>query len=377
MAGANQGGSILTIITKRLSKRGTVEVDARTNSVIVTDLPENIQTIQQMINTLDRPEPQVEIEARIVVASHNFLRDLGVQLAGAAQNINRGATALLETTPAVMQGTSIGGPGSSGSGSGSGGGSGSAGGQSQNQLAPALPFNLASNDLRGPANTVLGLTTGLFGTNIISAALAASETKGQIRTIATPRITAQDNQRAEIVNGVQIPVQTISNNTITTTFITAALRLEITPQIIEENGEVLMRIVAENNTVNTALANSFNGGTPGINTQSADSIVRVKDGGTAVMGGINIDNETNTQNRTPGVSRVPLLGELFKRRTVSRQADEILFFVTPRIVRAEGEVSPNAGAERSSASPAPSPEKTNASPATPATGAVASSGGAK
>jgi len=374
--GGQQGGTLLNIINTRLSPRGRVEVDARTNSVIVTDLPDNILTIQQMVNTLDRPEPQVEIEARIVVASHNFLRDLGVQLAGAAQNLGRGATAFLQTTPATLNGSSISGPGGGGSSGGSGGSGGSSGGSSSTQMSPLLPFQLATNDLRGPANTVLGLTTGLFGTNIISAALAASETKGQIRTIATPRITAQDNQRAEIVNGVQIPVQTVSNNTVTTTFITAALRLEITPQIVEENGEVLMRIVAENNTVNTALANSFNGGTPGINTQSADSIVRVKDGGTAVMGGINIDSESNSQNRTPGVSRVPLLGELFKRRTTSRNADEILFFVTPRIVRSEGDLSPNAGAERSSASPAPSVEnKTVAAPAVAAT--VATSGGAK
>jgi len=379
-APSGQSGTLLSIVSARLSRRGRVEVDARTNSLIITDVAENIQIIQQMVDTLDRPEPQVEIEARIVVASHNFLRDLGVQLASAAQNLNRGATAILETAPTLLAGRTIGGPGTTATGgSGTGTGSGTGGGQSnQNQIGPALPFGLATNDLRGPANTVLGLTTGIFGTNIISAALAASETKGQIRTIATPRITAQDNARAEIVNGVQIPVQTISNNTVSTTFITAALRLEITPQIIEDNGEVLMRIVAENNTVNTALANSFNGGTPGINTQSADSIVRVRDGGTAVMGGINIDSESNSQNRTPGVSRVPLLGELFKRRTVSRQADEILFFVTPRIVRSEGEAAPNAGAERSSASPVPSPEnKTIASPTAPASSAVASSGSGK
>src|SRR4029450_6328811 len=104
-------------------------------------------------------------------------------------------------------------------------------------------------------------------------------TKGQIRTIASPRVTTTDQQPAEIVNGVQIPVQTVSNNTITTTFVTAALRLQITPQIIEENGEVVMRVIAENNTVNTALASSFNNGTPGINTQSAESTVRVPDGG--------------------------------------------------------------------------------------------------
>src|SRR5262249_21988157 len=154
--------------------------------------------------------------------------------------------------------------------------------------------------------------------------------------------TTTDNKTAEIVNGVQIPVQTVSNNTITTTFVTAALRLEITPQIIEENGQVLMHVVAENNTVNFSLANQFNNGTPGINTQSAESTVLVGDGGTTVMGGINIDSEGHTINRTPGVSHIPVLGELFKRRTVRRNTDEVLFFITPRIVRGDGLVGPRA-----------------------------------
>ena len=142
--------------------------------------------------------------------------------------------------------------------------------------------------------------------------------------------------RSEIINGVQIPVQTISNNTITTTFVTAALRLEITPQIIEETGEVQMHVVAENNSVNTAIAQQLNSGIPGIDTQSAESIVRVTDGGTTVMGGITIDRESQFQTRTPGLARIPLLGNLFKRRETERNADEILFFITPRLVRPEG-----------------------------------------
>jgi type IV pilus assembly protein PilQ len=137
-------------------------------------------------------------------------------------------------------------------------------------------------------------------------------------------------------------VQTVSNNTVTTTFVTAALRLEITPQIIEEKGEVLMHVVAENNTVNFSLAGQFNNGTPGIDTQSAESTVLVQDGGTTVMGGINIDTEGNTVNRTPGVSRLPVLGELFKRRSTRRDASEILFFITPRIVRNDGMMGPRA-----------------------------------
>ena len=212
---------------------------------------------------------------------------------------------------------------------------------------------------------MLSLTTGAIGTGILSMALSASETKGQIRTIASPRVTTTDNKTAEIVNGVQIPVQTVSNNTITTTFVTAALRLEITPQIIEENGQVLMHVVAENNTVNFALAGQFNNGTPGINTQSAETTVLVADGGTTVMGGINIDTEGHSINRTPGVARIPLLGELFKKRQTRRDTDEILFFLTPRIVRNDGSVGPRAP-QRSSVEGTPNPTAPQRAAAIPA-----------
>jgi type IV pilus assembly protein PilQ len=325
--GGQSTGNLLSIAKARLSKRGNIEVDGRTNTLIIIDLPENVRAVESIIAQLDKPEPQVEIEARIVIATRNFLRDVGNELAAAARDINRGKGGLLATSPVT-----VGDNGGVASGGNTTGGTG---------LGPNLIGPVANGALRGTANTVLSLTTGLIGTSIISSALSLSETKGQIRTIASPRITAQDQQTAEIVNGIQIPVQTVSNNTVTTTFVTAALRLEITPQIIEETGEVLMRVVAENNTVNTALANAGNGGTPGINTQAAQSIVRVQDGGTTVMGGINIDSEGHSMSRTPGVSSIPLFGELFKRRTTRRDYDEILFFITPRIVRNDGQIGPN------------------------------------
>jgi type IV pilus assembly protein PilQ len=349
--GAAGGGSLLSIANSRLSARGRIEMDSRTNTLVVTDLPEFVKAVTDIIAQLDRPEPQVEIEARIVIASRNFLRDIGTELAAAAVDPKRGRIGLFETSPVQLQPGGLAPGGKDASSGGSGSGSGDSGGSSSNKsLGPNLVGPFADPTLRASVpSSVLSLTTGLIGTSIISAALSASETKGQIRTIASPRITAQDNQTAEIVNGVQIPVQTVSNNTITTTFVTAALRLEITPQIIEETGEVLMHVVAENNTVNFGLANQFNNGTPGINTQSAQSIVRLSDGGTTVMGGINIDTEGHTTTRTPGISRIPLFGELFKRRTTRRDFDEILFFITPRIVRQDGSVGPrNTAPQRSS-----------------------------
>jgi type IV pilus assembly protein PilQ len=349
--GASGQGSLMSIVTSRLSSRGRTEIDARTNSLIITDLPEYCQVIEEMVAKLDKPEAQVEIEARIIVANRNFLRDLGVEMASGVIG-SSGQAGVFSTSPATFNGRGLtpgggtgGGSGSgSGSGSGTGSGSGSGGGTSGSpSLGPNLIGPLADTSLRASAvNSVLALTTGALGTGILSMAVSASESKGQVRTIASPRVTTTDNKTAEIVNGVQIPVQTVSNNTITTTFVTAALRLEITPQIIEENGQVLMHVVAENNTVNFSLANQFNNGTPGINTQSAESTVLVGDGGTTVMGGINIDSEGHTINRTPGVSHIPVLGELFKRRTVRRNTDEVLFFITPRIVHGDGLVGPRA-----------------------------------
>ena len=286
-AGSTSGGSGLDgIIKTRLSARGQIQADPRTNKLIITDLPENIVAIKEIVKMLDVPESQVEIEARIVIANRNFARDLGVQLSGVALNPSRGGAASIDTS------------------------------------------------LAGAATTVLNLTTGIFGTAQISAILTADEKKGNVKTISTPRITAQNNQTANIVNGVQIPVQTESNNTLSISFVTAALRLEITPQITN-NGDVVLKVVTENNSVNLAIATKS---APGINTQRAETTVTVPDGGTTIIGGINIDTESNTQTRTPGISRIPGLGELFKRRQVSHQTDEILFFITPRVYRPFGTV---------------------------------------
>lgn len=315
---------IYAFIKNRLSSRGRLEFDGRTNSVIVTDLAQRIEVIDEIIRVLDRPEPQVEIEARIVVARRNFLRDLGVQLSAGAANPSRGGFAGISSIPLLTTGASgntdvteipqnVGIPVLGG-------------------LIPSIPGGLFGAPQVIDGQTLVNLTTGIIGTFQISAVIYASEQKGQIRTVAAPRITTQNNTTAEVVNGVQIPVQTISNNTITTTYVDAALRLNITPQIIVEDGAVLLNVIAENNDVSTLRTV---GGTPGINTQSATAVVLVPDGGTTVLGGINIDQEFQAENRTPGLSRIPLFGNLFKRRNTNRDTQEILFFITPRIFRPE------------------------------------------
>jgi type IV pilus assembly protein PilQ len=338
------GGSgdqgLLPIISRRLSRRGSIEVDGRSNTLIITDVKENIDSIRQLVAILDQPEPQVEIETRIVIAQRNFSRDLGAQLSAGVISLNRAGLGSFTTLPAQSTNNSgQGGSGGSGGGSGSGsGGSGNQGVQSgPNPLGvfgglagTAQPLNSLA---AAAANTVIGLTTGLFGTAQISAMLSLAESRGQAKTVATPRVTALNNRPAQIESGSQIPVQTTQaasgTAVVTTTFVSVPLRLSITPQITDA-GTVVLRVTIENNTINTGIAV---GGVPGIDTQRMQSEVLVPDGGTTVMGGVLADNEGEVQQRTPGLASIPIVGNLFKRKLTTRQNSEILFFITPHIYR--------------------------------------------
>jgi len=308
--GSDQG--ILGIIKRRLSRRGAVEVDGRSNTLIITDVRQNIDAIRQLVTLLDQPEPQVEIEARIVIASRNFSRDLGVQLSGLVLGRNGSGGSI-----ATAQGNA-------------GANTGFAPGGIPNGIAQQPSGSLVSSI----PNTVIGLTTGIFGTAQISLLITAGEQQGQAKTIATPRVTTLNNRPAEIKSGSQIPITTIQPGSgsgglivATTEYVSVPLRLAITPQITGD-GMVILNVVAENSTAAPAV-----GGPPPISTQSMQTQVMVPDGGTTVVGGVLFDDERESQDRTPGLSRIPLLGNLFKRKGVSRNTNELLFFITPRIYR--------------------------------------------
>ncbi|MDT7810026.1 MAG: type pilus assembly protein PilQ [Acidobacteriota bacterium] len=308
---------ILPIIQRRLSRRGGVEVDGRSNTLIVTDVRENIEAIRRLVQLLDQPEPQVEIETRIVIANRNFSRDLGVQLNAIALNTSRGGNVGFNTA----QGSTAAG-GASGIGP-------RLGGIPQGIQNPTGALGAAN------PNTVIGLTTGLIGTAQISALITAAESRGQAKIVATPRVTALNNRSAQIESGSQIPVVTPQVGAgggapiFTTTFVSVPLRLSVTPQITDA-GTVILLVTMENNSVNGSI-NAL--GTPGIDTQRMQTEVLVPDGGTTVVGGVLNDRESETQNRTPGLASLPVLGNLFKRKAVLRNTDEILFFITPRIYR--------------------------------------------
>src|SRR5437660_8785294 len=186
------GGSgdqgVLPIIKRRLSRRGSIEVDGRSNTLIVTDVKENIEAIRQLVAILDQPEPQVEIETRIVIAQHNFSRDLGAQLSLGVVNFGTGGLANVSTLPASSTTT---GSGSGGSGSGSGGGSGAAAGGLTSGPNPFGVFGGLAGTRQplgnlgaAAASTVIGLTTGLMGSAQISMLVSAAESRGEVKTVA-------------------------------------------------------------------------------------------------------------------------------------------------------------------------------------------------
>ncbi len=178
------------------------------------------------------------------------------------------------------------------------------------------------------ANSAIGLTLGAVnGAFNLDVALSALETSGNGRLLMTPRVSTQNNIEAEITQGVQIPIQTVSNNTVTVTFKDAALTLKVTPQITSAN-TVIMKIVVDNGSIGP----SFNG-IPSINTQRANTSVLVNDGQTTVLGGIYQSSNNSTTDRTPGLGSIPLLRWLFKRDILSDETVELLIFITPRIIR--------------------------------------------
>jgi type IV pilus assembly protein PilQ len=321
--GDASGTGLLPIIKRRLSRRGGIEIDERGNRLIITDVRRNIDSIRQLVALLDQPEPQVEVEVRVVVASRNFSRNLGVQLSGIINNPNNGAGGVISTFPGGDVNTTPTVPFPRGGGA---------------------SFPSPSGGLGGAANTVIGLTTGIFGTARINLAISLAEQKNQAKTIATPRITTLNNRPAQVESGVQVPIVTAQTGAnggatvFTTSYVNVPLRLSVTPQITEA-GTVILRVVAENNTVGTIAP----GLAPPINTQRMQSEVTVPDGGTTVVGGALIDNEIETRDRTPGLASIPVLGNLFKRRGTQRDTSELLFFITPRIYRMDTQGRPLSG----------------------------------
>jgi len=292
-----KAADLVPIITRStLSPRGDVQIDVRTNTLIIRDLADRLQAATDLIVALDRPQPQVEIEARIITLNRNFAKELG---------ISWGFNGRVD--PSVGTSTGLAFPSSGVVTGGTGG---------VNNAAPSA-LSLALGSVNGALN--------------LDVALRALESSGKVRIVSSPRVSTQNNIEAEITQGSQIPVQTVSNNTVTVTFIPAALVLRVTPQITASN-TVIMRIVVDKSAPNYSQT-SPQQPTPSIDKQAAQTTVLVADGDTTVIGGIYNSQESMTQDRTPLLHRVPLLGWLFRNDTNRESQDELLIFITPKILK--------------------------------------------
>jgi type IV pilus assembly protein PilQ len=306
-------------LKKFLSARGDILSDDRSNQLIIRDIPSVIPTIDNLLHQLDRKSQQVEIEARVISASRAFSQDIGTEL-GFAGTTTGGRSAYagapqVGASP-IVTGSGLPQPPVIVTPTGTSGGS----------STPGIP--LATN--LGAGVPTSGLYFGHRSPNFaIDFFITAAEAKGVGKLLSKPRIVTQNNEKAVIKQGVKLPIQTTINNTISVQFIDAVLQLEVTPQITIE-GTIFMDVLVENTQIDQGIPRVQ--GIPALDTQSAQTKVLVADGGTVVIGGIIVNTQNTNISEVPLVGSLPLIGNLFKRTTVSIQSQELLFFLTPRII---------------------------------------------
>ena len=318
--GYARAADLAELVTRTvLSPRGQVQIDVRTNTLVIADLQDRASAAQKLVDALDRPQPQVEIQARIVQASQDYLREIGVQWGIAGR-----------VAPEIGNTTSLAFPNRGGISGRAGGAQGPAAAGADLRAGETENSGTAV-DLRAPsASAALGLALGAIdGSLNLDVVLSAAESDGHVKILSNPRITTQNNVQATITQGDQIPIQTVANNTVTVTFRDAALRLAVTPRITTAD-TVIMQIEIGNDFAD--FAREVNG-VPPIVTQSASTTVQVADGATTVIGGIYESARTRSNRRVPGIHRVPILGWFFRSRAERRRTDQLLIFLTPRIVR--------------------------------------------
>ena len=292
-----KASDLVPVITRStLSSRGDVQVDVRTNTLIIRDLPDRVTNAGELVRTLDRPQPQVEIEARIVQLNRNSARDLGI-----SWGFNGKVDPTLGTSTGLAFPNSVG-------------------------------LTTSTGAVDGASPSAIGLALGsINGALNLDVNLRALESEGKGRILSTPRVATQNNVEAQIISGSQIPIQVAANNTVTVSFVDAALKLRVTPQITASN-TVILTIFVEKATPNYSQTTPSQP-IPSIDTQRAVTTVLMDDGETTVIGGIYTRREAETQLRTPLLHRVPLLGWLFRTNTTDDTSDELLIFITPRIAK--------------------------------------------
>ncbi len=312
-----KAADLVPTMKKFLSSRGDILADSRSNTLIIRDIPAVLPVLDNLLRQLDRKSQQVEIEARVVAANRSFSRELGTQLAVAF----------------AQGGSTVGGAGAVGT--------------SPIIHTPAPPFCIGSSCTSTssttptsgsmPLLTNLGATTPTSGLSYIfqnskfalDEIITAAEERGVGKLISKPKVVTQNNQKAVVKQGTKIPVQTVVNNTVSVQFVDAVLELDVTPQITAE-GTIYMDVDVKNDQIDQSIPRVQ--GIPAIDTQEANSKVLVADGGTVVIGGVIVTQQRTDIQQVPLLGSLPVVGNLFRHTTVSSTAQELLFFLTPRIL---------------------------------------------
>ncbi len=306
-----QSRDAATIVKKFLSPRGDVVADPRSNSLIIEDIPSTLPKIDDLITQLDRKTPEVEIEARVVASTRSFSRDIGTQLGAAFASGNNAV----------------------------------GGSAAESPIKVTLPGGVTPNFIQGPtagsiplfSNLPAPATSGLEFVNAtanfrLDFILTMAESRGLVKILSRPHVVTQNNIAATVKQGAQIPVVTQAQlgGPPTVQYISAFLRLTVTPQITNEN-TIFLNIDVENTTADFSRV-SGSQLNPALDTQQATTSVLVKDGGTVVIGGVIQTQNSLAIAQVPLLGSIPLLGNLFKRTTVNTQTQELIFFITPKII---------------------------------------------
>jgi type IV pilus assembly protein PilQ len=308
---------VIITVKKFLSVRGDVVADERTNAVIVNDIPKVLPIIDRLLTQLDRKTQEVEIEARVVAATRQFARDIGTQLGfgwgdghsaiGGAQAVGASPTTVGGLTPGYITVP------------------GTTGGSTTGNSIP-LFSNL------GSASPTSGLTfLNASNTVRIDAVLSMAESRGLLKVLSRPRVVTQNNIQAFVKQGVRVPIVTQAQlgGPPTVTYVDAFLRLTVTPQITSEN-TIFLNVDVENTTPNFGQEVQ---GNPELITQQATTQVLVTDGGTVVIGGVIQTQNSINITQVPVLGNLPILGNLFKHVVVNTSNQELIFFITPRIIQ--------------------------------------------
>lgn len=300
---------VMSSVKTVLSKRGSLAMDKRTNTLLIRDMAEHIAMAKGMVGKLDAPTPQVLIEARIVEVVSNFTRDLGIQWGGAFQADPARGNAPNNGFPNSVKLT------------------GSTGLDNY-----AINFPASVGDTGGAA---LSLSLGSINDILsLDLRLSAMETSGKGRVISSPRVATLDNRPAEISQGTQIPISTATTEKISTQTVDYLLKLSVTPHVTFDNS-IVLKIEIKKDDVDDSGLSAAGASAPPKSTRSATTEVLVRDGETTVIGGIITDKESKNDRGVPWFQDLPLFGWLFKEKKTINLKTELIIFITPRILRLE------------------------------------------